>query len=239
MTRFARLTLILALSSCLASTGCNKETVRLLTDATLASCSDPTVFLSGWWSNVSTDPDLDPIGGALLIYWVDEDGNACHGTPGTSGQPGPIELTAFDPGAATASTANLPVTTAQLEDFQEIPFSVTPYAAPGLHFVQHANYFWRLRTDGKAYRMNIQFSVPAVVSMDRDSFCVSAVQATDEECAMTLALPLLGSLIGSGPEQHPTKCKTRSKPTEISPTIEARLDSCLLRLPHGMEVTEP
>lgn len=237
--RINRFSLLLALGMWLVGSGCNNETTRLLVDATLASCAESTVFLSSWWSSFGSDVDVDPIGGALLIYWVDESGNACHGTPGTSGQPGPIELTAFDPGAATASTAHSPVTIAQLEDFQEIPFSVTPYAAPGLHFVQHANYFWRLRTDGKAYRMNIQFSVPAVVSMDRDSFCVSAVQATDEECAMTLALPLPGSLIGSGPEQHPTKCKTRSKPTEISPTIEARLDSCLLRLPHGMEVTEP
>jgi hypothetical protein len=227
---------MLALCSCLVGNGCDKKTVRLLVDTTLASCSEPTVFLSSWWSSLSSDVELDPIGGALLVYWVDESGNACHGTPGTSGQPGPIELTAFDPGAATASGANLYVTTAQLEDFQEIAFNVTPYAASGLHFVQHANYFWRLRRDGKAYRMNIQFSVPAVVSMDRSSFCVSAVQTTEPECATSM-MPLPSLFPGSG--QHASKCKTRFKPTVISPTIEARLDSCAPRLPHGLEVSTP
>lgn len=239
MTRCTQLKLMIALGSFLTGSGCDKDTTRLLVDATLASCSESQVFLSSWWSGTNVTPEIDPIGGSLLIYWIDEDGNACHGTPGTSGKPGPVELTAHDTNAMSASRDGLSVTTTQLEDFQETPFDVLPYAASGLHFVQHYNNLWRIRADGIAFRSTGQFSQPAVVSMDIGSFCVIPVVAMEQECRSTMALFLPSLSIGTEPEQHPTKCKTRSKPTEISPTIEVRQDSCLLRLPHGMEISPP
>ena len=46
---------------------------------------DPTI--------TSTDEiEWDPLGSALMMYWLDEDGYVCHGTPGVSGQPGVIVI---------------------------------------------------------------------------------------------------------------------------------------------------
>ena len=210
---------------------------QLSVDTALTSCPESTVFLSGWWSIIDGTAEIDAIGGQVLIYWVDEQGNACHGIPGTSGQPGPFGVMAFEPAALSASKSNLSVTAAQLDDFQQAPFSMAPYVGSGLHFVQFANLLWRMRADGMAFKSDYHYSVPAVVSIGSGSFCMSAAQTMEQQCVSSMSLSIPNIFPASG--QHPTKCKNRFKPTEASVTLGARLDACVLRLPHGTDIANP
>jgi len=209
----------------------------LSVDTAITSCPTSTVFLSGWWSIVDETAEIDAIGGQLLVYWLDEHGNACHGIPGTSGQPGPFGLMAYEPAALSASKSYSSVTAAQLDDFQQVSFSMAPYAGDGLHFVQFANLLWRKRADGMAFKSNYHYSIPAVVSVDNGSFCMTAVQTMRSECASSMSLSIPNVFPASG--QHPTKCKSRIKPAQISVSLRARQESCVLQLPHGTNIVNP
>lgn len=220
--------------------GCNRDTVRVLTDAILAT-SDSTVFLSAFWSRVEerTPIAIDPIGGGIFLYWIGEEGNACHGTAGVSGQPGPYFVAdAFDAQAFTAAQNYEYVTDAQLEQFQQITLrpGEWDYEPSGLYLAQYTNVMWRNRDDGTAFmdRMNHRFSIPRVVSLDAPiSFSLMPVHAYGrEECdqAQLLILPNLAPATG----QHPDKCLVKAVPTTVSMTVEERLDYCAVSLPHGL-----
>src|SRR6266496_2512624 len=76
----------------------------------------------------ATPIDVDPIGGYMLLYWIDADGTACHGLPGFSGQPGPAAITVARPAAITDAVGSASVSAAQLTDYQLISYTLSDYA---------------------------------------------------------------------------------------------------------------
>ena len=238
IVRFAGL--LLVLMTCLTAFTCNKKTARVLVDSTQADCGEHKIFLSSFYNSVEDKSQIaiDPIGGYLFLYWVDEDGNCCHGDPGVSGQPGPFVVSAFLPEAYSAAVNNRILGAEQLQAFQEIPFSVDNYSASGIHFVQFDNTVWRSREDGQALqnKMLHYFSTPGIVSLDLE-FCFFPVYANGEHRCTNHSGMLLPNLVG-GPNQHPSICRTRALPTSISMSWEERLNYCVLSLPHGLEIYE-
>src|SRR6266536_5760060 len=103
--------------------------VPVLSLALLAVTGCTTVSLKQFYARV--DPtaqiDIDPIGGFMLLYWIDSDGNTCHGAPGLSGQPGPAALTVAKPGAIQDAISGASITAAQLSFYQIIPYTVGDY----------------------------------------------------------------------------------------------------------------
>src|SRR6202171_2042966 len=75
--------------------------IAVLAVALVAATGCSNVSLKQYYARVPpTAPiDIDPIGGYMLLYWVDSDGTACHGAPGLSGQPGPAAITVAKPAA--------------------------------------------------------------------------------------------------------------------------------------------
>src|SRR6266567_3672336 len=107
--------------------------------AAMTGCSN--VSLKQYYARVPpTAPiDIDPIGGYMLLYWVDSDGTACHGAPGLSGQPGPAAITVAKPAAVQDAIGGASITAAQLDAYQIIPYTVSDYrksSAGGFHFFQ-------------------------------------------------------------------------------------------------------
>lgn len=225
------------------SVSCKRQDQKTLIDVLLAACGDYTIFLSSWYANVEDQSQIqiDPIGGYIFLYWTDEDGNACHGEPGVTGQPGPFVIPAYHQVAQSAGIGNDIVTNDQMEDLQVIPFNITGYPAKGMHFVQFDNVLWRMRQDGHAFRDGVShhFSIPGIVSLDYE-FCLAPVYAFGiTECASTLMMPLPNIPLPDEPAQHPSMCRNRLMPTSLSMSAEERLNYCVLRLPHGFEITEP
>ncbi|MBC8403433.1 MAG: hypothetical protein H8E14_18260 [Candidatus Marinimicrobia bacterium] len=229
--------LLSAFLTVILSISCNKVAQKTVLESLLAACGDYHVFLSAWWNRVEGQtPSNDPMGGYIFLYWVDEDGNACHGDPGVSGQPGPYVINAFHQEAYSTAENNNIITQEQLEDYQEIPFNIVDYPAGGFHFVQYANTIWRFRDDGDTYmvKSNLVFSVPDVVSLDYE-FCLAPVFAYgSSECASTMVLAIPRDPSSS---QHPDLCQERSMPVAISMSNAELLDNCVLILPHGLEIT--
>ena len=139
------------------------------------------IALDNFWFNIEgtqisnserTIPEIDPIGGYLFLYWIDENGNVCHGEPGISGQPGAVDFFAYKSRAYDLSTQNAIITLAQMKDFQNIPYTlsqyISSYKTSGKHFVQYGNTMWRIRDDGSTIldRVSVVFSIPLVISID-------------------------------------------------------------------------
>lgn len=187
-----------------------------------------------------TDPKtpigLDPIGGFVLFYWVDADGTACHGAPGTSGQPGPAAIDAVKPAALQSALDLAPVTAAQVADYQSIPYSVAKYLesqATGYHVFQFDNLFWRGRGDGKAFRDSFvhYYSVPQVIDIDNLPVTISPALIWGEcQQAQFIALPSAG-IAESG--QHPTKCLSKVFPSFATTSTELLQSKCITRLQEG------
>ena len=182
--------------------------------------------------------DVDPIGGYMLLYWIDADGTACHGLPGFSGQPGPAALTVARPAAIQDAIGGGFVTAAQLKDDQLIPYTVSDYLksnAAGYHFFQFDNLLWRLRSSAQALRdsADYHYSVPQVLDVDHRPATVSPIYAWgDTACDASQFLA-----VGDGPlaeqGQHPTKCRVKTAPFSVTMGEEVLMSYCLKRLPEG------
>lgn len=198
---------LLFLVLCTFLSGC--KTVEVLKDAALYSCGTSTVYLSGWWSNVSDKPsiEVDPMGGYRFVYWVDDGGNVCHGNPGVNGQPGPAVITTYKPQAYSAAVSGAVITTEQLNAFQEIPAPYDNYSGSGLHFVQFYNTLWRNRADGKTYQLRADGmnSIPNVIEVGGKS-CIAPV------ALRTAMMAYLPSPLASAAGQSPDKCRVRAMP---------------------------
>ena len=239
MFRFKFMSVIFA---CVLLTACTQkgkqqDWIRAL----MASCGEHTVFLNAWWSkyNDTSQPEMDPLGGYLYLYWIDEDGNACHGEPGVSGQPGPEQVLVFVEDVYNIENENGEISPNQLEKFQVIPFDLGSYTEEGLIFAQFANWFWRDREDGKIYRFTSDpiYSIPEIVSLDAE-FCLVPVAPISIECARSadgMALPNPDDLFTDEPDQHPDMCKIRILPVTFSLSESERLNYCLVKLPHGLD----
>lgn len=234
--------LLVLVSLAISVSGCDGENQKDLIRALIASCGDRTVFLNSWWSNVDNQSliEVDPMGGYIFLYWIDEDGNACHGEPGVSGQPGPFVVSVFDEGAFSAGREGAEISVTQLKRFQFIPFNLGSYTSGGMHFAQFSNTIWRERESGSAWenRSNLNFAIPEIVSLDLE-FCLVPINASGQpECGPTMLLPLPSIHLSDEPDQHPDMCSTRVMPDTISLATSERLDYCVLGLPHGFEITD-
>ena len=234
--------LLVLVSLAISVSGCDGENQNDLIRALIASCGDPTVFLVSWWSVVDDQSliEIDPMGGYIFLYWVDEDGNACHGNPGTSGQPGPFVVSAFREGAYDAGRDNIIISKQELDQFQIIPFDLGSYSAEGLHFAQFTNTIWRSRDSSQAFldKFNLHFSIPEIVSANVE-FCLVPIYAYNQpDCGPTMVMLLPSKLFADEPDQHPDMCRIRVMPNTISLTTSERLDYCVLGLPHGFEITD-
>ncbi len=212
--------------------------------------AENTISLGGFWFNLEgngvspadrTVPEIDPIGGYLFLYWIDDKGNVCHGQPGVSGQPGAVYVNAFQQQAYDLSIQQANITTTQLVDFQKIPYRFDSYVSEaqvsGLHFVQYGNVLWRSRKDGSAFRYTgtIYFSVPLIISVDTTHTLFPYFPDKQRVCnSETLPLPPLPTTkLG----QDPNMCAVRTFPTADSMSYPDSLSYCLIKLPQGMNWT--
>lgn len=241
-SKVALLLVLVSLAS--IASGCDGENQQDILRAFMASCGEHTVFLNAWWSNVDDQSqiEMDPMGGYIYLYWIDEDGCVCHGDPGVSGQPGPELVLAFIGDVYDIAYEHAEISSSQLDQFQVIPFDLGSYTAEGLHFTQFANWFWRIRDDGKVFRdtPNSRYSIPEIVSLNVE-FCLFPIYAYGQpECGQSRGMPipsgviLLDGLL-DGPDQHPDKCMKRVMPDTFSLSVSERLNYCLLSLPDGSD----
>ena len=208
------------------------------------------ISLGGFWFNVEGNgvspedriiPEIDPIGGYLFLYWVDDQGNACHGQPGVSGQPGAIYVDAFQQQAYDLANQKATITTTQLVEFQKIPYRVDSYVsaaqASGLHFVQYGNVMWRSRKDGSAfiYRGTVDFSIPLIISVHTTHTLFPYHPDKQNNTCTSEAVPL-PSIPGT-PGQDPNRCGVRAFPSAESMNYQDSLSYCLVKLPQGMTWT--
>jgi hypothetical protein len=147
-------------------TGCADP--KAVMEELLAMCDEPSVDLTRWWSDVPPEDtaniQIDPVGGWIFLYWIDDDGVVCHGEPGVSGWPGPLALFASNVRVRRGDT----IPASMLPSLQQIEFSPGSYDAPGPHLAQFGNAIWRSRrtgerVDGPPYN----FGVAAVVEPER------------------------------------------------------------------------
>ena len=209
------------------------KTTEVLATAASADCGISTVYLSDWNSRASSGSPIvqDPVGGSILVYWVDEAGNACHGVPGQNGQVGPAEIRAYTQKAYDAFSNGASVTQENLKSLQSIPFSFESYAGSGLHFAQFYNVFFRAREDGKVTRVSSQVSIPNVIEVGIKSCMVPVGLRWNP----VLVLPSTSSEQNS---QDPGRCKKRVMPTAPAMSEADRIMNEAGKLQNGNAVYE-
>lgn len=181
---------------------------------------------------------IDPIGGYALFFWVDPDGNVCHGAPGSSGQPGPAAVEAAKPAAIQDAKTNAVVVSTQLLVYQLIPYSLSEYlssGASGYHLFQFDNVLWRDRASGEALRdlAKHYYAVPQTVDIGSLPMTLKPQLAwgtTDCEVAEFIVIPDAGR---ESSEQHPTQCRTKAFPSSAVDAEERLLANCAKRLREG------
>jgi hypothetical protein len=182
--------------------------------------------------------DVDPIGGFMLLYWVDTEGIVCHGAPGQSGQPGPAAITVARPAALQDAIGGASITPAQLADYQTIPYTVSDYrksGAAGDHFFQFDNLVWRLRGNGQAFRDSADhhYSVPQVIDVDKAPSTLTPMYAwRRSECDLSQFL-MTGEGVLEESGQHPTQCRNKAAPASGTLTEPVLLSYCVKKLPQG------
>jgi hypothetical protein len=220
--------------------------ITLLSIALLAATGCANVSLQQYYVRVppGTKIDIDPIGGYMLLYWVDASGTACHGAPGLSGQPGPAAITVAKTAAIQDASGGASVTAAQLADYQVIPYTVSDYrqssGATGPHFFQFDNILWRLRGNGQAFRDSADhfYSVPQVINVDNaPSTLYPAYAWGRSECDRSQFVVVPQGML-DGPAQHPTQCRLKAFPSSSAPAEDVLLSYCVKRLPQGLRYRE-
>jgi hypothetical protein len=209
-----------------------------VTLAAATGCSN--VSLKQYYARVPpTVPiDIDPIGGYMLLYWVDSNGTACHGAPGLSGQPGPAAITVAKPAAVQDAIGGASITAAQLDAYQVIPYTVSDYrksSAAGYHFFQFDNLLWRLRSNGLAFRdaADHHYSVPQVIDVDNPPTTLTPAYAWGSiDCDLSQFL-VTGEGLLEESAQHPTLCRTKAFPASGTLAENVLFSYCVKRLPQG------
>jgi hypothetical protein len=227
----ALLIMILAISTA----GCGEQgaSIRQVYRGLLSACGEYTVYLNIWYG-ISEEVDttnFDPIGGYLYLYWIDENGQVCHGTPGEDAQLGPYQLYALTEVGDQAINDGSIIPDEQLEALQTIPFEGEEYTGTGLHFAQFASWKWRERETGYCYSVSSGFlhSIPEVVDI-QGPFCIMPVKASAfPDClgggSGALGLPS-GDIFGNSPSET-EGCQVRVQPSALDMTLQERVDYCL------------
>jgi hypothetical protein len=215
--------------------------IAVVSAALLAMTGCSNVSLKQFYARVppTAQIDIDPMGGFMLLYWVDSDGTACHGAPGLSGQPGPAAITVAKSAAVQDAIGGTTITTAQLADYQIIPFTVSDYrksSATGYHFFQFDNLLWRLRGNGQALRdtADHHYSVPQVIDVDNPPNTLTPAYAWGRrDCDLSQFL-VTGEGVLDESAQHPTQCRTKALPSFGAMAEDVLFSYCVKRLPQGM-----
>jgi hypothetical protein len=213
--------------------------------AALAATGCTNVSLKQYYVRVplSAPIAIDPIGGYMLLYWVDPDGTVCHGAPGTSGQPGPAAIAVAKTAAIQDASGGSSVTAAQLADYQIIPYTVSDYrksGAAGSHFFQFDNILWRTRANGQAFRDSADhyYSVPQVIDVDNAPATLMPAYAWGRpECDRSQFIVTAEGVL-EGPAQHPTQCRVKAFPSSSALAEDLLLSYCVKRLPQGSRYRE-
>lgn len=217
-----------ALSMCAATAGC--ESAAILADAAFASCGTSTAYLNGWYANLPSQSqiDMDPFGGYVFAYWIDDLGNVCSGDPGRNGQVGPAAIPAQTSAARAAVAANSPITPEQLSAFQEIPVPYANYSATGLHFVQFYNTAFRQRSDGSIWttRNNGIFGATTVADIGQGS-CLKPVAFKVNQTPFLPPNPTSGA-------QDPARCRVKAMPTTAAMSQQELQAFHVVDLPNGL-----
>jgi len=185
------------------------KTMEVLGTSASAACGTSTAYLSDWQSRVSSETPIlyDPVGGSILVYWVDEAGNACHGIPGQNGQVGSVRIKAFKQQVEEAYFNGSSLNQEMLKSLQSIPISYGSYTTvPGLHFAQFYNKYNRIRADGKVERVCCTVSIPNIIEVGIKS-CIVPVGLR-----VTAPMPLGSPFIDQN-SQDPSRCKNRVLPS--------------------------
>ena len=208
--------------------------------ALLAFTGCTTVSLKQFYARAdATAPiDIDPIGGFMLLYWVDSAGVVCHGAPGLSGQPGPAAITVAQTAALQDALDGAFITPARLADYQTIPYTVGDYrktGAGGDHFFQFDNLVWRLRSNGQGFRDtgDHHYSVPQVIDVDKAPTTLTPMYAWHRsDCDVSQFLMIPGDVLQES-GQHPTQCRTKAAPSTGALTEATLFAYCVKKLPEG------
>jgi hypothetical protein len=206
--------------------------------AAVTGCSN--VSLKQYYARVPpTVPiDIDPIGGYMLLYWVDSGGTVCHGAPGLSGQPGPAAITVATPAAVQDAIGGASITAVTMDAYQIIPYTLSDYrksSAGGFHFFQFDNLLWRLRGNGLAFRdtADHHYSVPQVIDVDNPPATLIPVYAWgSSDCDLSQFL-VTGDGVLEESAQHPTLCRTKAFPSSGTLPENVLFSYCVKRLPQG------
>jgi hypothetical protein len=219
--------------------------LTLLSVALLAAAGCSNVSLTQYYVRVppGTQIDIDPMGGYMLLYWVDPSGTACHGAPGLSGQPGPAAITVAKTAAIQDASGGSSVTAAQLSDYQTIPYTVSDYrqsGAAGYHFFQFDNILWRQRRNGQAFRDSADhfYSVPQVINVDNAPATLFPAYAWGRSECDRAQFSVIPQGVLDGPAQHPTQCRVKSFPSSGALAEDVLLSYCVKRLPQGSRYRE-
>ena len=205
--------------------------------ALLAFTGCTTVSLKQFYAHVSADHRRDHRR-VQLLYWVDSEGIACHGAPGSSGQPGPAAITVAKSGALQDAIGGASVTPAQMADYQTIPYTVSDYrksGAAGNHFFQFDNLVWRLRGNGQAFRdtADHHYSVPQVIDVDNAPATLTPIYAwRRSECDVSQFL-MTGEGVLEEPGQHPTQCRSKVAPASGALAESVLFSYCVKKLQQG------
>jgi len=198
------------------------------------------VSLTHFYDQVPAAPPIaiDPIGGYLLLYWIDEQGAACHGSPGTSGQPGPAALSVAKPAAIKDAVAGAVIAASQLADYQLIAYNLGDYPktnAFGLHYFQFDNLLWRDRTNGQGFRDSFShhYSEPQVLDIGNRPSTVYPVYAWGHQDCDHREIFAIGDPLQEQPAQHPSQCRRKALPTSSAIPEAGLFAYCLKRLPEG------
>ena len=226
---------ILFLSLAISAGGCGNEESPSMVDifkGVLAACGENTIYLNMWYGVREDEPDVDPIGGYLYLYWIDENDQICHGVPGISGQPGPEVILAWTDESYEAIKDGSIITEDQLTDMQRIPFDGGSYDGMGLHFAQYANWKWRITETGYGFSDPGSFfhSIPEVVDIQGE-FCLMPIMASYyPDCLAGSGMQLSDpSSLGLGSDSESGVCQVRVQPVQIKMPISERVNFCLTK----------
>jgi hypothetical protein len=137
-----------------------------------------SVNLTQWFREIPPGEEIqiDPIGGALYLYWLDENGKICHGTPGSDAGEGPMILYPEGwSGLFSTEDSGGVVSDEQLKQKKIFKFfggsydSANNYNSNGAHILQYFGYFFRIRADGTIFRNDLpRISLPNDIELESD-----------------------------------------------------------------------
>lgn len=183
--------------------------------------------LRNWWRDVPPDHEIeiDPLQGQLYLYWLDENGNICHGVPGVSGQPGAKGVV----GIIKEELRGREYISA--DEFSGFQIDSVKIEEPqNTYLAQYAIFLWRVREDGHVFQeYDSGFSLPFEIYLT-DYISPAYIQVVDafgiplNDCFSRVGLPVPSTGLERG--QHPTKCRNKQN-ISASALIQACLEERL------------